>query len=87
MFSKKYPIREIAAKINRAESTTVQYLVEFIQQENISNPYAWVKQQTAKNIHRAVRKIGSKQLKLIFDYLNGQVDYKHNPHHLGLPAK
>ncbi len=75
LFAKLRPIREIAATINRAESTTVQYLVEFIQQESISDPSTWVDGQAAKKIQLAIRKIGSKQLKLIFDHLNGQVDY------------
>lgn len=75
LFAKLRPIREIAATINRAESTTVQYLVEFIQQEGISDPSIWVDGQAAKKIQLAIRKVGSKQLKLIFDHLNGQVDY------------
>ena len=75
LFAKLRPIREIAATINRAESTTVQYLVEFIQQESISDPSIWIDGQAAKKIQLAIRKIGSKQLKLIFDHLNGQVDY------------
>ncbi|RKY13935.1 MAG: DNA helicase RecQ [Planctomycetota bacterium] len=75
LFAKQRPIREIAATINRAESTTVQYLVEFIQQENISDSSIWVDEKTTGKIRQAIRKIGSKQLKLIFDHLNGQVDY------------
>ena len=50
LFSKQRPIHEIAAKINRAESTTVKYLIEFIQQENISDPAAWIDKKTSKNI-------------------------------------
>ena len=75
LFSKQRPIHEIAAKINRAESTTVKYLIEFIQQENISDPAAWIDKKTSKNIQQAIRKIGSKQKKLISGHLDGQVSY------------
>jgi len=75
LFTQGRPIREIAATINRAESTTVQYLVEFIRAEGISDPSAWIDQQTAEKIQRAIRNVGSKQLKLIFEHLNGAVDY------------
>lgn len=75
LFTQGRSIQQVAPAINRAESTTVQYLVEHIQQEEISDPSPWVDQQTAKKIHQTIQKIGSKQLKLIFDHLNGKVDY------------
>lgn len=75
LFRKQRPIREVAAMINRAESTTTQYLLEFIQQENVADCSAWVDPQTTEKIKRAIRKIGSKQIKLIFDHLNGKIDY------------
>jgi len=75
LFTQGRPIREIAASINRTESTTVQYLVEFIRAEGISDPSAWIDKQTAGKIQRAVRKVGSKQKKLIFDHLSQQASY------------
>ena len=75
LFTQGRPIREIAATVNRAESTTVQYLVEFIRAEGISDPSAWIDQQTAEKIQRAIRKVGSKQKKLIFEHLNKRVSY------------
>ena len=68
-------IRQVAATVNRAESTTVQYLCEFIQENEINDPAPWVDPKIAQKIQQAIRKIGAKQLKLIFDHLNGQVDY------------
>jgi len=75
LFAKKRPIREIAAIINRAESTTTQYLTDYIKAESIADPSPWVDKKTAQEIHHAIRKVGSKQLKLIFDQLNGKIDY------------
>ncbi len=75
LFAQGRSIRDVAAAVNRAESTTVQYLVEFIRAESIPEPSVWVDEKTAGKIQQAVRKVGSKQLKLIFDHLNGQADY------------
>jgi hypothetical protein len=75
LFAQARSIQQVAAATNRAESTTVQYLCEFIQEEGVDDPTPWVNPQTAKKIQLAIQKVGSKQLKLIFDHLNGQVDY------------
>ncbi|MHC5082482.1 MAG: DNA helicase RecQ [Planctomycetota bacterium] len=76
LFAQKRPIREIAALINRAESTTTQYLIEYIQTEEIAKPTPWVKKQTADKIRQSIKSIGSKQKSLIFKKLNGQVTYQ-----------
>lgn len=75
LFAKKRPILEIAAKINRAESTTNQYLIEFIRHKNIADPSPWVDRQATQKIHQTIQEIGCKQKKLIFKHLNGQVGF------------
>jgi ATP-dependent DNA helicase RecQ len=75
LFAQGRSIQQVAPTINRAKSTTVQYLCEFIQKHGVSEPSPWVDGQTARNIHKAIQKVGSKQLKLIYNHLNGQVDY------------
>jgi ATP-dependent DNA helicase RecQ len=75
LFAKQRPIREVAATINRAESTTTQYLIDFIQTEGIDNPTPWVETATAKKIKQTVKKLGTKQKSLIFKNLNGQATY------------
>ncbi|MHC4927465.1 MAG: helix-turn-helix domain-containing protein, partial [Planctomycetota bacterium] len=75
LFAKQQPIRKVAATINRAESTTAQYLTDFIQTEGVDDPSPWVENATAKKIKQTVRKLGSKQKSLIFKKLNGQATY------------
>jgi len=75
LFGRGRSIQQVAPVINRAESTTVQYLCEFIQQEGISDPSSWVENQTAKKIQRAIQKVGTKQKSLIFKHLNGKATY------------
>ncbi|MHC4834957.1 MAG: DNA helicase RecQ [Planctomycetota bacterium] len=75
LFAKERPIREIAAAVNRAESTTTQYLTEYIQANGISDPSPWVDKQASRKIQRAIQSIGSKQKSLIHKHLKGQASY------------
>ncbi len=75
LFAKQRPIREVAATINRAESTTSQYLADYIQTEGVADPSPWVDGKTAKKIQQTVQTIGSKQKGLIFKHLNGEISY------------
>jgi ATP-dependent DNA helicase RecQ len=75
LFEQKISIEEVAKSVNRAESTTIQYLVEYIKRGKISNPYPWVDEQTFSRILNAVKQVGSGRMKTIFDLLNGEIDY------------
>ncbi len=75
LFEQKLSIEEVAKSVNRAESTTIQYLVEYIKRENINKPYPWVDEQTFGLIINAVKQVGSDRTKPIFDLLNGEIAY------------
>jgi len=76
LFRQGVSIKEVAQSIDRAESTTVQYLVEYIKQEEIDNPYPWVDdEQIIRRVAEAGVEAGFERLKPIFDYLNGEVSY------------
>jgi uncharacterized protein YpbB len=75
LFEQKISIEEAAKSVKRAQSTTTQYLVEFIKRENISNPCPWVDEQTFGRVMDAARQVGDCRIKPIFDFLNGQIDY------------
>ena len=75
LFEQKLSVEEVAKSVNRAESTTTQYLVEYLNREKINNPYPWVDEQTFGCIIDAVKQAGRGQMKPIFDFLNGEIDY------------
>jgi len=75
LFEQKLSIEEVAKSVNRAESTTTQYLVEYIRQEKISNPYPWVDERVFGRIIGAVKRVGGDRIKPVFDLLNGEIDY------------
>jgi ATP-dependent DNA helicase RecQ len=75
LFKQKYPVNEVAVAIKRAESTTVQYLVEYIQKERLNSPLPWVDEPTFKEIVRIAEQAGIDRIKPIFDILQGRIDY------------
>jgi ATP-dependent DNA helicase RecQ len=75
LFEQNLSIKEIAKSINRAESTTTQYLVEYIKQQKIKGPCPWVDERTFRLIVDAAKQIGGERIKPIFDFLKGKADY------------
>ena len=75
LFEQKLSIKEVAKSVERAESTTTQYLVEYIKREKINNPYPWVDEQAFGRIIDAAEQVDRGHMKPIFDFLNGEIDY------------
>ena len=71
----KQSVEKVAKAVNRAQSTTTQYLVEYIEQEKTRNPHPWVDEQIFRCIADTVRQTGDGSIKVIYDSLNGRVDY------------
>jgi ATP-dependent DNA helicase RecQ len=61
--------------VDRAPSTVLQYLVEFIEQEGISDGSPWIDDATFARIRAACRSAGADKLKAVFDALGGAVNY------------
>ncbi|MHC5172496.1 MAG: HRDC domain-containing protein, partial [Planctomycetota bacterium] len=55
LFTKKRPIQEIAATINRAESTTIQYLIDYIRAKGVSDSSPWVEKKMNRKIQQAIQ--------------------------------
>lgn len=75
LFEQRISIPETAKKIQRAESTTTEYLVEFIKQKKIQNPHPWVDSRTYSLVSNAAKKLNCEKLKPVYDALEGQIDY------------
>jgi ATP-dependent DNA helicase RecQ len=75
LFKQKKPVKEVADAIKRAESTTAQYLIEYIQKEKTTTPHPWVDEPTFKRIVDVVEQAGVERMKPIFDFLQGRIDY------------
>lgn len=75
MFQEGKSIAEVSAKLSRAVSTVSQYLAEFIEQMEISDPAPWVDAETHAKVRAARKQFPDDRLKPIFEALNGSIPY------------
>lgn len=76
LFAKGKTVDEVAATIGRANSTVQGYLEQFIQEEKLEDPTAWVTGATARRIEEAVHECGDRALSPIHEYLGGEISYE-----------
>src|SRR5207302_3241799 len=74
-FRQGLSVEEVAQRMDRAVSTTLGYLVEFVRHEKRTDPAPWVDAAIAERIAAAVREVGGERLKPIFEALAGTVAY------------
>ena len=75
LFREGRMLDEVVVAIERGPSTTLQYLVEFINSTQLNDPVPWVDPATFERI-RAVRRLSPDyRLKPIFEALEGTVTY------------
>lgn len=75
LFAEHRGIEEVAEMLGRAVGTTCEYLAEFIEQEQIDDPSAWVNPITIERIARAAESVGMQRLKPLFETLGGDISY------------
>lgn len=75
-FAEGLSIKETAARMDRAQSTTRGYLNSYIRYHGISDPSAWVSAGNIEKIKTAMAELGSAPFKPIFMKLNQQVSYE-----------
>ena len=75
MFQEGRTVEEVMSATNRAKATVAEYLVEFIEQTQLSDPTPWVDLPTFDRIRAACRLSPDGRLKPIFEALEGTVTY------------
>jgi ATP-dependent DNA helicase RecQ len=76
MFACGESVDRVQQSTSRARSTVMQYLVEFIEQEGISDGSPWIDEATLERIRAACRAVGADKLRPVFDALGGAVSYE-----------
>lgn len=76
LFSKGQTVLEVANVIGRAESTVQGYLEQFIREEKLEDPTAWVTGETARRVETAIEECGTGGLRPIYEHLNEEVPYE-----------
>lgn len=74
-FDQGLSIEEVTTKMERAQSTTSGYLVDYIRFKKITDPGVWVDTETVTAIKSAIENIGPGPLKPIFIALGEKIDY------------
>jgi len=75
LFAHGASIEDVMKAIDRARSTTMQYLVEYIAAECPQRIDRWVAPETYKLVAGAARRLGTTPLRPIFDALDGRIPY------------
>lgn len=75
LFRQRKTIAEVAELVGRAQSTTTQYLGEFVVDEQILDVSPWVNAETMAKVELAAHEVGLEKLKPIFDFLSESVPY------------
>lgn len=75
LFARGHGIEEVADKLGRAHSTTMQYLAEYIQAHKPRRIDTWVDDATYRRVAAVAEQLGTDRLKPLFEKLNGQISY------------
>lgn len=75
LFEEGRPVAEVAATLERALSTTWEYLVEFCQSEQLQEPGPWVSDADFLRVRKAAEQVGFGKLSPIHAALEGQLDF------------
>jgi hypothetical protein len=75
MFRHGASVAEVAAEIGRAESTTLEYLADFVTSERPESIGPWVAPDEEARIADALRAVPDGRLRPAFEALGGTVPY------------
>ena len=68
-------IASVAEQLGRATSTVAGYLVDFLNQEQVTDPTPWVDQATVDRVCQELHRVEDGRLKPLYESLHGEVDY------------
>ncbi len=75
MFEQGRGIKEVAGTLGRAQSTTVQYLAEYIKDRKPRRIDTWVDTATYQRIAEAVEQLDTARLRPLYEKFNGEIPY------------
>jgi ATP-dependent DNA helicase RecQ len=75
LFRRGATVEEVMAALNRARTTVLDYLAEYIRAERPASIAAWVEDRLYQRVASAARQVGTERLKPVFLALGQEVDY------------
>ncbi len=76
LFSERQTLATIASQLDRAPSTIFQYLIQFMEENQIIDPSPWLEEDEVATIEVAYREAGGGRLKPVFEALEGRYSYE-----------
>jgi ATP-dependent DNA helicase RecQ len=74
LYKQGWGIAEVAEHLNRSSFQATMLLKEYIRENGITDPTAWIDPVTAEDIADAVEEIGKRPMEDLFERLNREVD-------------
>jgi ATP-dependent DNA helicase RecQ len=68
-------VDDVMRRMERARSTVLGYLVEYLRHEQVMDASPWVESKVARRVEEAIEAVGLTGLRPIHDRLNGEVSY------------
>ena len=75
LFAEGHSVAVVAERMQRAPSTTHQYLVDWIEAESPGSVEPWVSSAVYARVSASLERVGGSRLKPVFDDLGGEVSY------------
>ncbi|GAB4327205.1 MAG: DNA helicase RecQ [Candidatus Zixiibacteriota bacterium] len=75
LFDRGISIDDVAVAVDRARSTVVRYLEEYLIRNQKTSPEPWVDRALFARILESVERVGGDRLRPLYDDLDGAVDY------------
>ncbi len=75
LFREKVAVEDVMDRTSRTHSTVMDYLADFIRQENVEDISAWVPKPLYDQVAAAARRVGTDRLKPLFEELREKVPY------------
>jgi ATP-dependent DNA helicase RecQ len=75
LFRQGLAIDEVARRTDRARSTTIQYLCDFLEAQPVKSVSPWVADEVYWLIAAQAERMGVDKLKPIFEALEGKISY------------
>jgi ATP-dependent DNA helicase RecQ len=75
LFELGHSVQEVAEYVKRALSTVEGYLVEYIVEQNITDPSPWVSPELAARISSVIVELDTDRLRPIYDKIGDEADY------------
>jgi ATP-dependent DNA helicase RecQ len=75
-FRQNLSVAEVAQRLNRAPSTVLGYLLDYLQHDKVTDPSPWVKPETIAAVEAAAAASDTNRLKPIYEALNGRASYE-----------